>query len=330
MLWEKRLKAFSKLFIPFFLLGATIIFGITGYMIIEHYTFLEAVYMTVITVSTVGFGEVRYLSNAGQVFTIILILLNIGVFSYFITIVSRYFLDGDFIRNYKLLKMGNSINKLKDHVIICGFGRNGKETAQVFFDNKIPFVVIEKNDSEKHADFQVDYFIRGDATQDETMLEAGIKNAKAVISTLPLDTDNLFVVLTAKQLNKNISVISRASKDTSVDKLKIAGANNVIMPDKIGGAHMATLVMIPDVVEVLSLMSTRNNTDFKVIEMAINKSFVLHEIDLWRTTGCTVLALKKESSEYLLNPPHSSTVGSGDSLIIMGSDEQLNRARAMV
>ena len=149
MFWKKRLKVFSKLFIPFVLLGTTIVLGIVGYMVIEDYTFLDAFYMTVITISTVGYAEVRELSGTGRIFTIILIILNLGIFSYFITLVSRYFLDGDFIRNYKLLKMETSINKLKDHVIICGFGRNGKETAQVLFDNKIPFVVIEKNESEK-------------------------------------------------------------------------------------------------------------------------------------------------------------------------------------
>ena len=131
MFWKERLKIFSKLFIPFVLLGATIVFGIVGYMVIEDYTFLDALYMTVITISTVGYAEVRELSATGRTFTIILIVLNLGIFSYFITLVSRYFLDGDFIRNYKLLKMENSIDKLKDHVIICCFGRNGKETTSV-------------------------------------------------------------------------------------------------------------------------------------------------------------------------------------------------------
>jgi voltage-gated potassium channel len=253
MLLLKRLNLLKGLLPLLLLFLAAIFFGTAGYMLIENYHFLEALYMTVITVGSVGFNEVHPLSNAGRIFTIILIVLNVGLFTYFVSLLTRYFFDLDFIKQYKKIKMENSIHHLKDHVIICGFGRNGKESAQILHDNKISFVVIEeKNELPADLNFKVPYFIKGDATKDEVMMEAGIKNARAVITTLPVDPDNLFVVLTARQLNPDIKLISRASQDTSVNKLKIAGANNVIMPDKIGGAHMATLVMLPDVVEMLS------------------------------------------------------------------------------
>jgi len=275
-----KFKIFYKLLLPVGMLLLTILMGTAGYMVIEHFDFLSALYMTVTTVSTVGYGEVKPLTETGRIFTIILILVNLGLFTYFITLLTRFFSDGEFIKMYKQFKMENSIKALQQHVIICGFGRNGKESAQVLFNNHIPFVVLEeKVELEDDLPFEVKYFMKGDATKDEVLLEAGIEHARALITTLPVDADNLFVVLTAKQLNPNLTVISRASQDSSVNKLKIAGASNVIMPDKIGGAHMATLVMLPDVMEMLSIMTTRSGDDFKIVEIPSGKAMSLGELD---------------------------------------------------
>ena len=227
--------------------------------------------------------------------------------------------------------MENSIQQLKQHVIICGFGRNGKESAQVLHNNKIPFVVLEeKNELEKDLEFDVTHFMKGDATKDEVLLEAGIKNARALIITLPVDADNLFVVLTAKQLNPGIKIISRASQDTSVKKLKIAGADNVIMPDKIGGAHMATLVMLPDVVEMLSIMSTQSNELFRVAEVQASKHISLGELNLWSKTNCTILGIKTQGNQYIVNPNAGYQITPGDRLIVMGSDVEIENAKNLV
>lgn len=327
----KRWRLFARLIIPVAMLLLTILFGTAGYMIIEHFRFLESLYMTVITISTVGFTEVRPLSDTGRIFTIFLVLVNLGLFTYFVTLLTRFFSDGEFVKLYKQIKMENSIQQLKQHVIICGFGRNGKESAQILFNNKIPFVVLEeKNDLEKDIEFEVPYFMKGDATKDEVLLEAGIKNARALITSLPIDADNLFVVLTAKQLNPAIKIISRASQDSSVKKLKIAGADNVIMPDKIGGAHMATLVMLPDVVEMLSIMSTKSNETFRVAELAAAKNITLGELDMWSKTNCTILGIKTEGNHYTVNPNAGYTVKPGDRLIVMGSDTQIEQAKKLV
>jgi len=331
MYFLKRLNLFKGLFSPFLLLVAIVFIGTVGYMLIEDYYFLEALYMTIITVASVGFNEVRPLSEAGRIFTIILIVMNIGLFAYFVGLLTHYFFDLEFINNYKKIKMDNKIQQLKDHVIICGFGRNGKESAQVLHDNNIPFVIIEeKNDCSTDLNFKVPYFIKGDSTKDEILLEAGIKNARAVITTLPVDPDNLFVVLTAKQLNPAVYLISRASQDSSVNKLKVAGADNVIMPDKIGGAHMATLVILPDVVEMLSMMTVRNNFEFRVAELKVNKSISLYELDLWKKTNCTILGIKNHVNEYNINPPSSCQVNPGERLIVMGSDTQINEAKKII
>jgi len=327
----KRLHIFSRLFMPIAMLMLTILVGSFGYMLIEGYTFLEALYMAVITISTVGFSELRPLSETGRIFTIVLILVNLGLFTYFVTLVTRFFSDGEFIKMYKLLKMENSIKHLQQHVIICGFGRNGKESANVLHKNKIPFVVLEeKNEMEPDLDFEVKHFMKGDATKDEVLIEAGIKNARALITTLPVDADNLFVVLTAKQLNPGLTVISRASQDSSVNKLKIAGASNVIMPDKIGGAHMATLVMLPDVVEMLSILGTQNNEQFRIAEIGTNKTVLLADLDLWSKTNCTILAIKNAGGHYMINPAGTYQLGNGEHLIVMGSDEQIALAKSLV
>jgi voltage-gated potassium channel len=327
----KRLHLFKGLLQPLLLLNGLILTGSIGYMLIEKYNFLDALFMTVITIASVGFNEVKPLSEAGQIFTIILILVNLGLFTYFITLLSRYFFDAELVKKYKMIKMENSIQKLQNHVIICGFGRNGKESAQVLHDNKIPFVVLEsKADLEADLPFEVKYFLKGDATKDEVLLEAGINNAKAIIITLPVDADNLFVVLTAKQLNPKVTIISRASQDSSIKKLKIAGASNVIMPDKIGGAHMATLVMLPDVVELISIMSTKNNADFRVAEIKTQKTISLEELDLWKKTNCTILGIKDAGGHYTINPSSAYQINAGQSMIVMGSDAQIENAKKLV
>jgi voltage-gated potassium channel len=212
-----------KLIRPVSLFVLIIFVGIAGYILIEGYPFLDAVYMTVITLSKVGYGEVNKLSDHGRIFTIILILTNLGLFTYFIALITRYFLDGDFLHDYKLFIMTNKIDQLSNHVIICGLGRNGMAAAQTLQNNNIPFVVVEAQRQKlENSLVSVPFFVMNDATSDESLLEAGIQRARAIIITLPDDSDNLYTVLTARELNKDILIVSRASKDSSMKKLKIA------------------------------------------------------------------------------------------------------------
>ena len=330
MYWFRRLRYFSGLILPLGLFFILLLTGTLGYMLIEKYSFFDALYMTVITVGTVGYMEVHPLSMSGRVFTVCIILVNIGAFTFFVTYLTRYLLDGEFIRTYKQMKMDNAIQQLRNHVIVCGFGRNGTECAQVLHHNNISFVVVEeKNELPDDLPFKVDYFMKGDATKDETLHEAGIEHARAIIATMPIDADNLFMVLTARQLNPNITIISRASQDSSVGKLKIAGANNVIMPDKIGGAQMATLVLNPDVQEMIALMASKNNKQFQLVEMVATKNTSLNDLNLWVRTGSTLLAVKN-ANEYILNPGPSFVIHGGERLILMGSEEQLEQAKKLL
>ena len=328
---SEELRPFSKLYTSIAIFAAIILSGTVGFMAIEHYTLLEALFMTVITLSTVGYGEVRPLSDAGRVFTIILILANLGTFAYLISLLSSYFMDGEFIRTYKHLKMKNSIKELNGHIIICGFGRNGQEAAQIFSTRNKDFVVVEKANV-RFADmpFATRFNIEADATRDETLIEAGIGKASALITTLPDDAANLYVVLTARELNPGIKIISRASNDSAVKKLKTAGADNVIMPDKIGGAHMAALVLSPDVKELIDLMATQNNESFDLVEIENRKALTLEELDCWRKTGATILGVKTGASEYILNPQAKTVLQPGNYLIVMGSKEQLNMLRGLI
>ncbi|MDB5284890.1 MAG: hypothetical protein JWO06_3965 [Bacteroidota bacterium] len=320
-------RAFYKLYVSILVFLAIVMVGTTGYMVIEHYTLLEAVYMTVITLSTVGYAEVRPLSDGGRIFTIFLILANLGTFAYLISLLTRFFLDGEFIKTYKTYKMKDAISKLEGHVIICGFGRNGREAARIFNRGKRDFVVVEKEPFRKNdVSFPVNFYIEDDATRDEALLEAGIKNASALLATLPDDASNLFLVLSARELNPHIRIISRASNDSSLKKIQIAGATNVIMPDKIGGAHMANLVVSPDIKEFVDLMSTQNTEHFDITEVTSNKTATLEELDTWNKTGATVLGIKTANGEYQLNPIGKTVIRPGHRLIVMGSKEQIDKA----
>ena len=230
--------------------------GTIGYMGLSHYSFVDALYMTVITVTTVGFGEIRPFSPEEKVFTIFLILTSITVFGYAVSAFSEYLVSGKLFDHFKHKKVEKQIGKLEGHTIVCGYGRNGKQAILKLRNYNKNFVVIE-NDKEVINFLDADDIlnVQGDGTTDEVLISAGIKKASNLITALPSDADNLFVVLSARQLNADCTIISRASKESSYSKLKIAGADNVIMPDKLGGAHMASLVVTPDVLEFVDRLT---------------------------------------------------------------------------
>jgi voltage-gated potassium channel len=300
-----------------------------GYVFLEDYSVMDALYMTVITISTVGYAEVKPLDVPGRIFTTFLIIANITTFTYFLAQLSSYFLDGEFIKQYKFHKMKDAINELHNHVIICGFGRNGREAAAILKMSNKDFVVIEKGGGDTTRS-DAKYYFHADATRDDVLIEAGIHRASSLIAALPDDADNLFVVLTARDLNPSLQIISRASRDTSVKKLKSAGASNVIMPDKIGGAHMASLVLNPDVNEFIDLLSTQTGEDFSIEEINVGKSITLSDLDAWKKCGATVLGVKKVNAEYIMNPLQDYLLANGEKVIAMGKATQLSGLRELV
>ena len=318
---------FTKIYFTFGLILLIVASGVAGFMWIEHYSALDALYMTVITISTVGYREVQPLSDAGKIFDILLIITNIGLFTYFISTLTKYFMDGEFRQLLKIRNMKQSISALRGHTILCGFGRNGQAAAEVLRQSHAPFVVIERKFTHRE---HLDYHLEGDATDENILLEAGIENAAALITTLSDDAENLYIVLSSRQLNSKLRIISRASNDQAVKKMKIAGADNVIMPDKVGGTHMATLVLSPDVKEFIDILATQNYEGVTIQELTIGKSLKLHELDCWRQTGARILGVKTIDKQYIMNPAHSQQVDAGYRLIAMGNKEQIAKLNALI
>ncbi len=231
----------SKMAIALSLLLVIFSVGVLGYRIISEYTWVDAFYMTVITITTVGFGTVRDLSPPEKLFTSILILSSIFIVGYAISVITEYLLSKNNIGNFKRKKVQHKVDLLKDHVIVCGYGRNGRQAVHKLEAYRKEYVVIEMNeDIVEREQENGKLFIEGNAVEDETLVRAGLERASTLICALPSDADNLFVVLSARQLKNDLKIISRATEETSFQKLKLAGADNVILPDKIGGRTWPT------------------------------------------------------------------------------------------
>ena len=331
-------RHFSQLYISLFLLLLIVCIGIGGFIVIEGYDFLEAFYMTTITVATVGFQEVRPLTEAGRLFTSFLIITSFGTFAYAVTSISKYLIDGEFRQYFKNYKLLTAIDQLNNHVIICGYGRNGRQAAHVLKKHNTRFVVVEQK-KEIIATINHRYselILEGDATLDETLMKAGIKKAKALITTLPIDADNVFIVLSARALNPNLSIISRASEDNSDKKLKIAGANNVIMPDKLGGAHMASLVMKPDVIEFVDYITGQGGDNIGLEEITFEtlapefQNKTLRELEIRNRSGANIIGFKTASGDYIINPSADTVIIPDAKLFVLGTAEQINRLKEMM
>lgn len=327
----------TKIYSALLLLLGIITLGALGYMYIADFDFLDALYMTVLILSTVGFKEVQPLDYESKIFTIGLILTSILLYGYILSAITEYMSNNQLFQELKFKKVQKKISKLTGHTIVCGYGRNGKQAVARLISYNQPCVVVENrielmDDLERNDKIM---HIKGDATDDEALIRAGIKEAKHLITTLPSDADNLFVVLSARQLNKTCTIISRASNDSSYSKLKIAGADNVIMPDKLGGGHMASLVVTPDLLEFIDRLSLIEEEKNSIIELPIevlpsefkNKSIL--DLDLRRKSGCTVVGLKTANKEYIINPDGNTLLEPGSKLIVIGKPEQIRKLNGL-
>ena len=304
--------------------------GVFGFKLMSGYSWIDAVYMTVITVTTVGFGEVQPLDPQAKIFTVFLILTSVVIVGYAFKIITEYIISRNDISELKHKKMQKQIDSLSNHIIICGFGRNGKQAAKKLIMHKRSFVVIESNKEliEKHQNDTI-LFVWGNANDDEVLQLAGVDRAECLISALPSDSDNVFVVLSARQMNANIRIISRASNESSYSKLKLAGANNVILPDKIGGDHMASLVVVPDLLEFIDNLSIIGNGSINIEEIAAEELYdtseikTIQDLQLRKNTGCSVIGYKSESGEYVINPEASQKLAPKSKVIVLGRPEQI-------
>ncbi len=308
--------------------------GTLGYHWSQNYSWIDALYMTVITATTVGFGEVHPLDTNGKILTIIIILASIIVYAYILTVVTEYVIGENIFIKLIKKRMENRIKKLKGHVIISGYGRTGQQAAKKLKDYNKKVVIIDwkKITEDDIIDNESVFYLEGDATNDESLLKAGIEKADSLLTTLPTDADNLFVVLSARQLNAQLKIVSRADNETTANKIKLAGANKVIMPEIIGGEFMASLVVTPDLVEFLNALSLEDSIHKTNLEEILFQDLPtqyqgksIAELSLRQKTGCTVIGYKTPDNRYIINPSADTKLEKGSAIIVLGQPEQIQK-----
>ena len=257
-------------------------------------------------------------------------LFGVGAVLYGLTALSLEFFNGNFAKEYKQNLIKRNMKNLENHIIICGFGRNGRQAARKLILHKKPFVIIDKKPLENRDDeFRNTIFIHGNAVEDEILIKAGVEKANGIIACLPSDADNLFIVISSKELNPKIKVISRASNSSTIKKLKTAGAENVIMPDKIGGEHMASLLITPDLVEFIDNIVLEGTKKINVLEIytdKLSKEFIgkkLEELKIFPKTGCKIVGYKDVHGEYIINPDESKLIEPNSCIFILGQPHQI-------
>jgi voltage-gated potassium channel len=301
--------------------------GVIGYRLIEGWSFIDAVYMTIITITTVGFAEVHPLSPAGKIFSIFIIIGGVGGALYTLTAMVQYILEGQFGITMGRRRMKTKIAKLKGHFILCGYGRVGQEIARTFSEEKTPFVIIENNKERTAKAEKNGYpYLLADATSDEALKEAGIERAKGLVAALGSDADNTFITLSARGLKPDLLIESRSSSEEAEVKLKRAGADRIISPHAIGGRRMAMLALRPAVVDFIDTVTYGPGRKLQLenVDVASGSPLIGQTMgQVRKQVGITVLAMRKKSGKLLANPPGKETIEDGDRLIVIGTKGRL-------
>ncbi|MBI5408863.1 MAG: potassium channel protein [Nitrospirae bacterium] len=317
------------------LIFGVISFGTLGFSIIEGWRIFDSLYMTVITLTTVGYLEVHPLSTAGRAFTIVLILSGVGTMLYALSVGARALLEGEIREILGRRKLSKKIGELKDHYIICGFGRMGKIICREMTQDGAAYIVIEKM-SEVAASMDKDILIiQGDATQDAVLKEAGIERAQGLISVLSTDADNLYVVLSARGLNSKLRIVARASDEGAEQKLFRAGADSVVSPYYIGGLRIAHTILKPAVVDFIEFATRSGNIELQMEEIKVKETShivgkALDECEIRKDLGIIIVAIKRESGEMEFNPTSATVIRKGDTLVAMGETKHLKALEDMV
>lgn len=308
------------------------VIGTAGYMILEGWSFIDALYMTVITLTTVGFTEVRELDTGGRIFTMLLIVSGVGAILYAFLAVFQFVLEGELGLLLGRQRMKGRIESLKDHYILCGFGRVGEEVAREFVSRHVPFVVVENNPEAIERAEKRDYLLLvGDATTDAVLKEAGVDRARCLLAASDSDSGNTFIVLTAKALNPGLFVVSRAAQPESEPRMQRAGANRVFSPYLIAGRQMAISALQPVVVEFIDTLATGQKGDRVLAEIEVSDGSglagqTIHDI-LHACRTVVVLGVQRAQGELDVGPTGSTVVHPGDRVIVMGQEEELERIR---
>lgn len=313
-------------------LGCVVLAGIFWYRFVEGWTWPEAVYMSVITLTTVGFSEVRPLGGRGRLFTIVLILMGVVVIAYILNCFTEALIQGHFQAGIRLRQRRKLMESLSNHYIICGFGRTGRQVASEFSIEAIPFIVVDSEEASVQEAQQLGFMaFQGDATQDQVLVQAGIRKALCLVAALPSDAENLYTVLSAKTLAPSIRTIARASTEEAVQKLQRGGADVVVSPYITGGKRMAAAALRPQVVDFLDGILTGADRTVYVEEFLISPEYcpkvgqTLGEAQLRLKSGALILAIRRADNSLIVGPNANTLLCSGDLVIGMGTSDELRR-----
>ncbi len=330
------MRVVQQLQISLGLLFLLLLAGMAGYRFIEGMGWFDALYMTVITLSTVGYGEVKPLSTGGKVFTVIIILMGVGIAAWVLRNVVEIIVGEEVRHLWGRWKMERKVNRLEGHYIICGYGRMGRQVAREFARRGVPFVVVD-SDPKVVEELREEGLpcVEGDATRDEVLESAGVRRAKGLVAVADTDADNVFIILTAKSLNPDLFVVARSETEEGEDKLRKAGADRVIAPYAIGGRRIAVAALRPAVCEFLDVVMHREEVAWEMEEFVVGRDSELEgrslrEADVRGRTGAIVLAIKSPSGELFTNPSPDRVLRAGDVLIALGTPDQLERLGEMV
>jgi voltage-gated potassium channel len=317
-------------------MAATLSGGTLGFVLIEHYPLFDAFYMTLTTVTTVGYGELHTLSHAGRVFNSFLILFGVIVMLLAIGAMTQTIVELEFNQFFGKRRVKNMIDKLEGHIILCGFGRVGRGAAQELQQAGAKFVVVDRDDERvENAIKDGMLAVAADANRDETLHELGIDRARGLIATLASDADNLFLILSAKSLNPDLFLSARVAEEASEQKLRRAGANFVFAPYNSTGHRMAQALLKPHVQQFLDFTTQNMGLDAGIEQVLVaeRSAFIeqsLAEMHVRKELGVIVLAIRKANGEMLFNPPAESKISGGDHLIVMGRPEGLRKLEQLL
>jgi voltage-gated potassium channel len=308
-----------------------VLFGTTGYVLIEDWEFLDALYMTIITISTVGFSEVHHISKAGRLFTIVLVFFGVGFTLYIAAAVVQFMVEGRIRIILGRRRLEKKIDRMKNHYIVCGYGRIGRVLCKNLKRKPLDLVVVEKNpELTSVMDADGVLYISGDAADEENLIRAGIKRAKGLVAVLASDADNVFLVLTARQLDPDLLIIARASQEESKSKLRAAGANTVESPYDMGAASMAHRIIRPTVTSFLALAFAHKRKDIQMEEIPVSASsdlvsVMLKDTGIRQKYNLIIIAIKKQDDSMLFNPSFEATIEVGDTVIAVGEEANLQK-----
>jgi len=325
------LVATSRFKNAFLLIVLVVVLGTMGFHTIEGWDLLDSIYVTVTTISTVGYGDFYPQTAGGKFFTIILVFFGVGTMLYTVSLAAQTFVEGTMRELLGRGKLQKAIEKMSGHYIICGCGRIGNLICKELTQEKVPFVVIDDDPMviQKVVEDGFLYY-KGDATEDKTLIDAGVKKARGIVCVLPKDAQNLYVILTAKELNPKIYILSRAEEEASEHRLLRAGADRVMSPYTLGGVRMAMAILRPAMLDFIEITTSRQSLELRMEELSIGDGSsvvgkTLEEAEIRQRYGLIIIAVKKDTGKMIFNPLANYIIERGDKLISLGEDQNVTK-----